>query len=407
MRLLEFIRANHEVIINEWVAFARTLLPWAETMSEKGLKDHAEEILSAITEDMNSPQGDDEKAEKSKGNGVEGELAKVGEKHAIDRLESGLEINKLVAEYRALRASVLRLWEESQGDKQNEVTRFNEAIDETLSRATIRYSEKVNDTREQFLAILGHDLRNPIGAVIMGATLLTDSDDESTAKMATNILVSGERMNRMVLDLLDLTRTRLGGGIPIKPKPMDLASMCRQVISEHQTIYPERLLRFESTGDVQGNWDSDRLAQVTSNLIANALQYGSSDGPVSVVAQESSEEVTLQVHNEGPPIPENAMKTIFAPMTRYQREEQRGDNNATGLGLGLYIASEIVTAHDGTISVTSSEQKGTTFTLKIPRYPIPDTRYPISKSAPTAIPASYVAIITLISVKRQVAFGLF
>lgn len=148
---------------------------------------------------------------------------------------------------------------------------------------------------------------------------------------------------------------------------MDLTPVCRQVLAELEAIHPDSRLQFESKGDLHGEWDSDRLTQVISNLVANALQHGGEDGAVSVVAEEQGEEVVLRVHNEGPRIPENPMKKIFEPMVR-EPTQKRGAN-ATGLGLGLFIAREIVTAHGGTIGVTSTAKEGTTFTVQIPRHP--------------------------------------
>jgi signal transduction histidine kinase len=172
-------------------------------------------------------------------------------------------------------------------------------------------------------------------------------------------------MNRMVSDLLDLTRTRLGAGIPISPKPMYLKPVCQQVIAELEAVHPERKLGFKSKGNLHGEWDSDRLSQVISNLVANALQYGSKDTPVSVFAHGHGKEVVMGVHNGGPPIPDKAQKKIFEPMVRRQSAQHNG--NTSGLGLGLYIAQEVVTAHGGIIQVTSTKQKGTTFTVRIPR----------------------------------------
>lgn len=369
MRLAEFIQANHKNIIDHWVQFAASMGPWADGMSRKDLEDHAAQLLTAVVSDMNTPQSGLEQSEKSKGNAAEGLLSRVGQRHATERLETGLDLQQLVSEFRALRASVLRLWEKAHGEEQDEVTRFNEAIDEILSSSTSRYAETVQNTQEQFLGILGHDLRNPLGAVTMGAELLMESADAGTVELATLIFNSGQRMSRMVNDLLDLTRTRLGAGIPVKRKPLDLAPVCRLVISELRAVHPDRDIRFVSSGDLRGEWDSDRLAQVVSNLVANALQYGSSDGSVSVVAEERGDEIALCVHNDGPPIPENAARTIFMPMARHQPGGQAGDKNSTGLGLGLFIANEIVMAHDGTISMSSSRENGTTFTVTAPRRP--------------------------------------
>jgi signal transduction histidine kinase len=378
MPLAGFIEQHRKKIIKEWVEFARSLRPWSEGMSDKALQDHAEELLTALVGDMESPQSKSQQAEKSKGHAVGGgALSSVGHKHASDRLGTGFKLDQLVSEYRALRASVVRLWAEAHGDKTGELTRFNEAIDESLAEAAARYSELLNKTREQFLAILGHDLRNPLGAIVMGATILTKSEslDDRQSRIATRILNSAGRMTRMTSYMLDLARTRLGDSIPLTRARMDLAPVCRQVIAELEGVHPERQLRFESRGDLFGEWDSDRITQVISNLVANALQYG--EAAVSVVAEEHGDEVVLQVHNEGPPISESALKTIFEPMVRGPAPARRagdpptqsGDKNVTGLGLGLYIAHEVVASHGGTIRVTSAEKEGTTFTVQIPRHP--------------------------------------
>ena len=365
--LSEFIHARRKAIIAEWVKFARTLQPWAKDLTAKELQDHAEELLDAIVVDMRSSQSGYQQAEKSKGRDRGGALSGVGKKHAIDRLESGLKLDQLVSEYRALRASVLRLWEDTGADQKREMTRFNEAIDETLAESARWYSEQMARTRDQFLDILGHDLRNPLNSIIVGATLLTKSDslDVRSVGVATRIVNSAGRMNRMVNDLLDLTRTRLGAGIPVTPRRMDLAPVCHQVMAELESTHPDRKLQFEAKGDLHGEWDSDRLTQVLSNLVANALQYGSEDGSVSVLVESRDEQIVLRVHNEGPAISEDAMRRIFDPMVR--QPSPNGDTHTTGLGLGLYIAREIVTSHGGTISVTSSDKEGTTFTVQLPR----------------------------------------
>ena len=386
VRLSEFVQQHRKKIVEEWVEFARTMRPWADGLSKKDLRDHAEELLDAIAGDIKTSQSGHQQAQKSKGRETRGALSRVGKKHAIDRLEGGLTLDQLVSEYRALRASVLRLWEETQLEEEGEITRFNEAIDETLAESALWYSSRMAHTREQFLDILGHDLRNPLAAIIAGATLLTRSEslDVAHVGLATRILNSAGRMNRMVSDLLDLTRTRLGAGIPVTPKPMDLTRVCEQVIAELEVVHPDCQLHFEPKGDLQGAWDSDRLSQVISNLVANGLQYGCGDGPVTVAAKAHGEEVVLTVHNEGPPISESATRKIFEPMVRLQA--QSGDKNTSGLGLGLYIAQEVVTAHGGTIGVTSLEKEGTTFTVHLPRRPpkkAPKSRGLIARRGPS------------------------
>jgi signal transduction histidine kinase len=209
---------------------------------------------------------------------------------------------------------VLRLWYQTERRQKGELIRFNEAIDEALAESAVWYTDKMAQTREQFLAILGHDLRDPLNSIVVGATLLTKSEalDVKHVGVATRILNSAGRMNGMVSDLLDLTRTRLGAGIPVTPKPTNLTPVCKQVIAELEAIHPDCQVQFESKGDLHGEWDSDRLTQVISNLVANALQYRCEDGAVKVVAQAHADEVVLRVHNGGPPISEDAMKKILS-----------------------------------------------------------------------------------------------
>ncbi len=366
MRLTEFIAQHHEEILIEWVAFAKTLMPWAKDSSETELRDHADELLTVIVRDMNSAQTNEQQEEKSKGNAKNSALALVGHRHAADRLASGLNMDQMLSEYRALRASVLRLWEANSTERESEVTRFNEAIDETLAESAMRYTEILSKTRDQFLGILGHDLRNPLGAVLMGATLLLDSEDEEQVKTARLIQTSGERMSRMINDLLDLTRSRLGAGIPIQTHPLDLEEVCRQIISELGSSHPEAVLRFDAKGDLRGEWDGDRVMQMISNLAANAIQHGGAAMPVTIKARGEDDGICLEVHNGGTPIAKAALKTLFEPMTRLASGAS-SSTNPTGLGLGLYIASQVACAHGGSIEVSSTAEKGTTFTVRLPR----------------------------------------
>lgn len=361
MTLSEFIRDNHKAIVDEWEAFARTMLPAAGVMDRAGLRDHAGEILDAIVVDLETPQDRSEQSEKSKGRGEEHQMEAVGLAHAALRIDDGFTLGQLVAEYRALRASVLRLFDRANGSDLHQVTRFNESIDEALTEAADRFMVVMNRTRDQFIAVLGHDLRSPLSAIFMSAGLMARGGDGT--KMAAQILRSGERMARMVDDLLDLTRTRLGSGIPITPLQMDLDTVCRTVVSELQAVHPDRRMEYQSEGDLRGKWDSGRLGQVLSNLLGNALQHGEPDSPIRVAARGSPEGVEMEVYNEGTPIPPALLANIFEPMVSHARKNE--NMRSTNVGLGLHIAREIVLAHGGTITVTSTVE-GTTFSVRLP-----------------------------------------
>jgi signal transduction histidine kinase len=342
------------------------------------LRDHIEEILTAIVNNMKLVQNREEQAEKSKGQLSEHGLDFAAKAHAGLRVEAGFGLDEAVSEFRALRASVLRLWEDSLPESDpgtwNDVTRFNEAIDQLITESMRRYGQQLERYRNQFLGVLGHDLRNPLGAIVTAASLLIKTEDanDRPSRLAAGILRSALRMSRMVNDLLDLTRSRLGSGIPINPAPIDLESVCRQALAELEAFHPDRELRFEPSGDLRGEWDGDRLTQVVSNLTANALQHGSKAAPVLISAWVEGEQVMLAVHNNGAPIPQEAMGTIFEPMVATKGSDYT--QSSSSLGLGLYIVREILEAHQGAITVASSEEEGTTFTVRLPRQSRPSER---------------------------------
>jgi hypothetical protein len=374
MRLANFIRGHHEAILVAWEAFARTLKPAAEGMSKAGLRDHAGEILTAIVADMDSLQSAAEKGAKSKGHRSKGagpggkkDPGALGQLHAILRIESGFTLSQVVAEYRALRASVFRLWGKAHADAAG-VSRFNEAIDEALTEAVDRYTEKTNRYRDQVIGIVSHDLRNPLSSILMGSSALGRAEglDDKSSRIASAIQNSAKRMVRIVGDLLDLTRTRLGSGISLVRGPSDVGPICQMVISELEGSHPNAVIRYTSQGDLRGEWDSGRLAQVLSNLVGNALQHGDADKPIRVDAKGDVEAVVVAVHNAGPPIPMGLLSDIFEPMVRHVEDPAKA---SSGLGLGLYIAKEVVAAHGGTIDVTSTDADSTTFTVRLPRHP--------------------------------------
>jgi signal transduction histidine kinase len=377
MRLADFIRANLESIMAEWEAFALTCLPAAEALTLLALRDHAEEMLRAIAVDMDSPQSAAEQTEKSKGEGRQpiNLLDQLGETHGTGRATEGFSLIQVAAEYRALRASVIRLWEQSLPTVADlnvtDLTRFNEAIDQILMESITHYAVEAERCRDRFIAILGHDLRSPIGAILTAAGVLARSDkfDNPEAKAISIIVNSATHINQMVTDLMEFARTRLGTAMPIVPTPMDLGELCRQLVEIFQGLHPDRTLRLEANGDFKGEWDSPRLKQVVSNLIGNAVQHGARQTPVVVRLDRAADEVMLTVHNDGPPIPPDALETIFEPLVRASREAPEKQVRSTSLGLGLYIARTIVIAHGGAINVTSSEPEGTTFTVRLPRRP--------------------------------------
>ena len=217
---------------------------------------------------------------------------------------------------------------------------------------------------EMFTAVLGHDLRNPLSAILMSAHMVQhQSDNETVRTTAKRILLSGRRMTRMIDDMLDLSRARLAGGIPLKISRADLAEPVQRVVREYETAFPERRIELQQDGDLSGEWDADRLAQVASNLLGNALQHGAADQSVQIQLDGSSAEgVVMSVINVGR-IPEHMLPHLFEPFQGGNR--QPGQNQ--GLGLGLYIVQQIVKEHQGNIDVQSGNDEYTRFMVRVPR----------------------------------------
>ena len=370
MRINQFILENMEKILTEWVSFARSIQPNEMTLMD--LRDHAGQMLVVIAKDMVTPQTEYERSEKSKGRKSRTDDDTAAETHADSRLNSGFSIELLAAEYRALRASVLKLWfaenKCTSAEEADDVIRFNEAIDQALAESIVRYSEAVILAQDIFLGVLGHDLRDPLNAVGTGAQMLMQSHEQNgrIASLGSLMYASVIRMTKMLDNLLNFTQTRIGGGLKFVIVHADLGAIANQVVAEFRLSQPNRVIHNKTDGDCTGDWDADRMSQVYQNLISNALQYGSVDIPVEISTTAFNDHVVFQVTNQGEPIPKQDQQRIFDLMQRVS--PANAERNAKkNLGLGLYIVREIVVAHNGTITVESMLESGTTFTVTLPK----------------------------------------
>jgi signal transduction histidine kinase len=347
-RLAQFIRNNTERILGEWEAFARAL-PIGGTMDVEALRDHAAQMLEVIALDLESPQTDSQQDSKARGqsDADKSHTLTAAQEHGAGRADSGFSVSQMVSEFRALRASVTRLWLAEQRDPAttdlNDLIRFNEAIDQAIAESITRYSGEIGQSKERFLAILGHDLRTPLSAIITSTTFMLDTGElpEPHLTLVKRISSSSRRMNTMVEDLLDFTRTRFGDSIPVVRDNVDVRRIITDVASEIGTRYPDSAVQVETAGDLRGQWDGDRLTQAFTNLVCNAVQHGAPDAPVKVVARGLPGEVQVSIHNEGPVIPPERLVRLFDAM-----KEARGDGarHKEHLGLGLYIVEKIVSS---------------------------------------------------------------
>jgi signal transduction histidine kinase len=372
MRLAEFILQDMEAILAEWEAFAATLLPAAEGMTSLALRDHAQHILEAIAQDLTTSQTREAQSEKSKGRApkVTDAPETAAQTHAVLRAKSGFDINQLVAEYRALRASVLRLWIESHPFHQPEVEdviRFNEAIDQAIAESVSHFHLQVERDRNLLLGMLGHDMRSPLNTILMTASYLAALNAGAQVSVsAARLIRSGTAMQTLLDDLVDFNRTKLGLGLNVMPSDIDLAAVVTDELEQLRGAYPNRQIELTATGDHRGRWDGARLQQLARNLVLNAIKYGSPDTLIHVVLSGKKADIRLEVTNSGPTIDASALSQIFDPLKR--GSAQGGNPDAReGLGLGLFIVREIAKAHGGEVEARSDGGE-TTFAVRLPRH---------------------------------------
>lgn len=220
---------------------------------------------------------------------------------------------------------------------------------------------------EQLVGIVSHDLRNPLNTIVLGASLLSSVGLGEHARTVKRIEAAAERATRLIADLLDFTQARLGGGLRVTCRDIDLHEVVGECLEEVRFAWPGRLVRHERVGEGGAELDPDRLAQVVSNLVNNAFVYGSPSEPVVVTSQVQATTVTLTVHNLGPSIPADKQADLFEPLSRGEHQIEKGFRS---VGLGLYIVKEIARSHGGDVFLTSRPDEGTYFTVELPRWPV-------------------------------------
>ena len=371
MRLADFILRDVEPILAQWEAFAATLLPAAANMESLALRDHAQQILHAVAKDLRTSQTREAQHEKSLGRGptLIDATETAAQTHALLRARAGFNIKQLAAEYRALRASVLRLWMddcEPEPPDLDDVIRFDEAIDQALAESVTFFNEQVEQNRNLLLGMLGHDMRSPLQAIQVTASYLAALNaGERVSGAAARLIRSGARMQGLLDDLTDFNRTNLGLGINVTPTSVNLGDVLADELDELRAIHPDRLIELDVNGDSQGLWDGQRLQQLLGNLVLNAIRYGAQDTPVRVAVTGDATHVRINVSNRGPAIDGATLAHIFDPLMRGPGHQSKNDT-AGSLGLGLYIASEIAKAHHGAIEARSNETE-TSFSVSLPR----------------------------------------
>jgi signal transduction histidine kinase len=366
--LAEFIRDNLNEIEKEWEEFAETLTPSAALLNISALRDHLPEILDVIATDIDRSS----RQRQMDGNKCmdRERLDRIAARHAAMRLNSGFDLEQIIQEYSALRVSVSRLWLRSlQGQEQPnlyELCRFNACIDQVIAQMVQHYAIDSTKYGDRFVSILVHDLRSPLNIINIAAYALLEAGalPEAQVNNISRIFRGVQRIDRLINDLAVAVHSRVGSPLPLTKAKADLGVICEQVVAEVKASHANVVMTTRRSGNLTGEWDSERIAQVVFNLVDNAIIHASTK-KVEVIAQDAGSAVMLKVCNQESPIPAAMLDSIFEPLVHNSDSTLR--DLSSGLGLGLFIVREIVTAHRGTIHVASSESEGTIFTVRLPR----------------------------------------
>ena len=367
MNLPDFIDSHMEAILAEWEVFARSLGETTQRMSVESLRDHAQRMLHVIVATMRA-----EPVAPTSGLRV-ADAASPASAHGKGRHEDGFSLLELTAEFRALRASVLRLWlptiTATDARSVDEMIRFNDALDQAIAESVAIFTTRTDAARDVFLAMLGHDLRSPLAAIGMTAEYFERDTSENARRItsARRIRRSVASMSRMVDDLLEFSRLQLGGRIPIVRTSDDLGEICQRAVDDARVAHPACVFELRGATSTEGEFDADRLGQVFGNLLNNAFQYRARGSTVTMEIVEDGSEIGVSVHNHGPAIARAHQALMFHPMVQLTDIEHDIDRPRSSMGLGLFIARHLVEAHGGRLTVESTDAAGTTFLVRLPR----------------------------------------
>ena len=417
MRLADFILANVEPILGEWEAFARSIWPAGATAEVAELRDDAEDILREAVLDMRSEQTGAEQAEKSKGTSRaedQGDgLSRASSIHGSQRGTSGFDLWAVIAEYRALRASVLRLWRESDPAPDlhdvDDLTRFNESIDQSLTHAVRSYvhrvegdraallareqasrkeAEAANHAKDLFLATLSHEMRTPLNAIVGWLSILRQENVEGKFQEGLEVIERNTRAQAQLIDdVLDVSRI-VSGKLRVEIRRCELADVITAGVNVVRPAAEARDITINVQLDSSARdalCDGARIQQVVWNLVSNAVKFTPKGGRVDVTLSREQSTIQIQVRDDGQGIGADLLPHVF---DRFRQADSSTRRRFGGLGLGLSIVKHIVEAHGGTVDATSpGEGKGSTFTVRLPIRALRTSENAGVGLGPTASPA--------------------
>lgn len=364
MQIARFLETSREPILKAASDFARTI-PSLRGLNERALRNHLPHVLEAISADLRTTQSRTESITKSHGEAPAASSRTSAQTHGLLRAQLGITIEQLVAEYRALRSSVLRLWGDAYPPGPGaieDMTRFNEAIDQAIAESVEFYAEERERWRQIFLGIVGHDLRSPLNAIALTVELMAAG---KTAPPAQTALLSRgvKRLTSLLDSLLEYSRASLGTGMVLRTAPLDLGTVCAEEMELLRAAFPDAEIDFSVSGSTAGEFDGSRVSEALTNLVSNAIKHGDSSDPTVVTVEGMNDTVRISVENTGD-IASHEFEMLFEPLR--QREAASAQAERSHLGLGLFIARQIARAHGGEIVGTCTNHR-VRFTLELPK----------------------------------------
>lgn len=374
MRLSAFIVAHLDPIVDEWQALGRTSSPPLNASEAAELGACLKEILLRIAKDMER-HGTDAPSDPGARPGETDRNGHPSTTHGVIRQRCGIGIAQLVSEFGSLRAIVPTRWyflgarTTSESVLQQGI-RFNQAVDTALRRSTDSFVAALTSTRDAYVFTLGQDLRSPLSEIYTAHKVLARLDFAPGTRQnaARQVRWALMQLDGLVSDLLEYTRSSSGPGIPLDRVSCDMRHVCEASLDIFRASHPARLFALVASGDLVTNADATRIRQALANLLHNAIKHGDGHSLVKLIAAGDAAGVTLTVWNAGRTIPAESLEAIFEPWVRAPIDgADMADRSSTNLGLGLFIAREIVNAHGGTIVAASSADAGTRVTIHLPR----------------------------------------
>lgn len=370
MRLHEFMRANIEAILAIWEQEFNHRTSTVNPMELGARRALTRKILLGIASEIETGSAVpfDSLLQAPIGG------ATSASNHGDQRLAIGYTLQQLQAEYRILRQVVTSEWMKvCRSWSMQEIVdmaTFNAALDRALGASTSAYVAGLDRSRDLFIGVLGHDLRGPINAALMSIFIV--GRDPALSEQSIAALSRSERsvrqMNDLVSELLDFVSGHFGLHRHLSVADISMTKICEEAISDAQIIYPHRQFVAKFGDDTLGRWDAHRIKQAVYNLLRNANEHGAAATPIVITTRGDEESVTVEVHNQGDPIPPLSLTRIFDPFTQASSGEANMHTKGS-IGLGLFIVRDAAMLHDGHVSVDSTAEDGTVFRIELPRHP--------------------------------------